>query len=204
MIERWKPKMTQIKVTDELVNQLASMKPEQLEERFTPEERVYIFAEVNRMIEKTRKRTQELEAQNEMLSNKLKIRREQFLVKYGSKPLAMLELTNEDEVEMALFIDGYINIFPQRMSIHDGFAIMDLISNLLKIPDKRLICSNQILNYDGPINTIPLTPIDIKVYIRQLMDWLTKNVEPKPKKIFWPGNTLIEKKGLYEGRKVWC
>ncbi len=171
-------------LTKEIENEIAQMKSvEELRNRFTPEELKELAPQ---MLEKTAELQRETKGYEESIARNKQL----FLKQYGPKPMVTMALVGEDEVNVVLFINGEINIYPEIVSIHDGLELIDLIGNLLHIPEKRQRVDSQLTNYGGFINRTPLSLVDCRMYARKVTKWLCDDVQPKPR-IYWPGKTLF-------------
>lgn len=106
-----------------------------------------------------------------------------FSEKHNSKSIIWIEETDEAEaIQVVLFIDGEVNLFPITTSVCDALTIADFIAEFLSIPENRKICGGKLCSLNE-VRNIPLTKAEGRIYAKQVIDWLQNDVKPKPKKI---------------------
>jgi FtsZ-binding cell division protein ZapB len=188
-----------IEITKETINQLSQMTPEEVAEKYSPAEMTELTTELQRQNEELQRQNTELQRVVDDQQARIARGKAEVLKRYGPKPLLRMELAGEDEIQILLFIDGEMNLYPQTVSFCDSFDIAGLIAKLLQIPNERQIASEKLFGYREPVNTVPMALCDKQFYIKQTLDWLVNKVTPKPKKIkLLPWRTLRLHKDFYK------
>jgi hypothetical protein len=178
-----------IKITDEFIDQLSQMTPEDVSKKYTFDEMVELTTELQR---------QQAELQKIVDDQQKRIARgkAEVLKRYGRKPVISMQAV-DGEIMIGLFVEGDINIYPKKLSPYDSYEIAEFIGKLLRIPAKRQITSEDVIKILLDSKPVPMTDCERRIYFNQVMNWLMNEVEPKPARIKLPWQTLKLCDGCY-------
>lgn len=172
-----------------LINELSGMTPEQVAAKYSLDEMIELSTALQQ---------QTIELQKTIDDQQVRIAKGkvEVLKRYGPKPTISMQAVN-GEITIGLFIEGEVNLYPEKLSPYDSYEIAEFIGKLLRIPAKRQIVGEEAINILLNSQPVSMTDCEKRLYFKQVMDWLVLEVAPKPARIKLPRQTLKLCDGCY-------